>query len=85
MIYYNERCRTVDQEAIDTLNMELESREEVAGDRDMMAAATFLWHCQKYKQAGQLVQKILDATGGSQNAVCLKGWIFLSSPKDEVQ
>jgi hypothetical protein len=52
MIYYHERCRNVDQEAIDTLSLELDDREERASDKDLMAAASFLWHCQQYKRAG---------------------------------
>ena len=32
MIYYNERCRNIDQEAIDSLNIELDNREEMASD-----------------------------------------------------
>jgi len=45
LIYYHERCRNVDQEAIDTLTLEIDQREEQASDRDLMVAATFLWHC----------------------------------------
>ena len=67
------------------LSLEQESREEVAADKDLQTAATFLWHCQKYKAAGQICQKIIDASGGNANAIALKGWIFLSSPKEEVQ
>jgi tetratricopeptide repeat protein 21B len=46
LIHYHERCRNVDQEAIDTLTLEMDNREEMASDRDLSVAATFLWHCQ---------------------------------------
>ena len=35
MIHYHERCRHVDQEAIDTLSLELDNREEMASDKDL--------------------------------------------------
>lgn len=31
------------------------------------------------------MQKVIDNTGGSQSSICLKGWIFLSTPKEELQ
>ena len=52
LIYYHERCRNVDQEAIDTLTLEMDDREEMASDRDLSTATTFLWHCQQFKRAG---------------------------------
>jgi hypothetical protein len=45
-MYYHQRCRHVDQEAVDMFELQLEEREEMASDRDLMAAATFLWHTQ---------------------------------------
>lgn len=65
LIYYHERCRNVDQEAIDTLTMELEEREERATDKDLHVAATFLWHCQQFKRASQYCQTLIDNTSGS--------------------
>jgi hypothetical protein len=44
LIYYHERCRNVDQEAIDTLTLDMDQREEMAGDKDLLVSATFLWH-----------------------------------------
>jgi len=32
LIHYHERCRTIDQEAIDTLTLEIDNREESASD-----------------------------------------------------
>lgn len=86
LIYYHERCRHVDQEAIDTFDMQLDEREEMASDKDLMCAATFLWHTQQLKRAGQIVQKLID--NGAHNATqaqCIKGWIYLSSYKEELQ
>ena len=67
MIHYHERCRNVDQEAIDTLTLEIDNREETASDKDLSVAASFLWHNQQFKRAGQYTQKIIDNTGGNQN------------------
>ena len=52
LIHYHERCRNVDQEAIDTLTLELDNREEMASDKDLYVAATFLYHINQFKRAG---------------------------------
>lgn len=44
LIYYHERCRSIDQETIDTLTIQLDEKESMASDKDLIAAATFLWH-----------------------------------------
>jgi hypothetical protein len=45
--------------------LQLEEREEMASDRDLMAAATFLWHTQQLKRAGQIVQKLIEANSNA--------------------
>jgi len=86
LIYYHERCRHIDQEAIDTFVLQMDEREEMASDRDMMCAATFLWHTQQLKRAGQIVQKLIDNnSNNATQAQCVKGWIYLSSAKEELQ
>ena len=52
LIYYHERCRHIDQETIDTLTITLDEKESMASDKDLIAAATFLWHTQQFKKAG---------------------------------
>jgi tetratricopeptide repeat protein 21B len=52
LIYYHERCRNVDQESVDTLQAMLENKEEMASDKDLLQAATFLWHTSQFKRAG---------------------------------
>jgi hypothetical protein len=54
-MYYHSRCRHVDQEAIDTFELQLDEREENASDKDLICTATFLWHTQQLKKAGQVV------------------------------
>lgn len=86
LVYYHERCRHIDQEAIDTFVLQMDEREEVASDRDLMCAATFLWHTAQLKKAGQIIQKIIE--NNSNNALqaqCIKGWIYLSSTKEDLQ
>lgn len=51
LIYYHERCRHIDQETIDTLTITLDEKESMASDKDLLAAATFLWHTQQFKKA----------------------------------
>ena len=85
LIYYHERCRNIDQEAVDTLTITLDEKEGMASDRDLLTAATFLWHTQQFKRAGQVVQKLLDNNASSLTAQTLKGWIYLSAPKEELQ
>ena len=57
----------------------------MASDKDLITAATFLWHTQQFKRAGQLAQKVLDNNSSSLAAITLKGWIYLSTPKEELQ
>lgn len=56
----------------------------MASDRDLLTAATFLWHTLQFKRAGQVVQKLLDNNNTSLTAQTLKGWIYLSAPKEEL-
>jgi len=84
MIHYHERCRNVDQEAVDTLTVDMDNREEMASDKDLYTAACFLWHISQFRRASTYLQKIIDNTGGHQNSSCIKGWIFLSAPKEEL-
>ena len=44
LIHYHERCRNIDQDAIDIYVLQLDEREEAASDRDILCAATFLCH-----------------------------------------
>lgn len=55
LIFYHERCRHVDQEAVDTYVLQLEDREEQASDKDLLCAATFSWHTAQLKRAGQFI------------------------------
>lgn len=57
--------------------IQLDEREEQASDKDLIAAATFLWHTQQLKRAGQIVQKIMELNPGNLNALALKGWIYI--------
>ena len=57
----------------------------MASDKDLIAAATFLWHTQQFKKAGQVVQKVMDNNANSLAAQTIKGWIYLSAPKEEYQ
>jgi hypothetical protein len=63
----------------------MDDREEQAADKDLICAASFLWHTQQFKKAGQVVSKVIEANPSSLSAITLKGWIYLSAPKDEVQ
>ena len=85
LIYYHERCRNVDQEAVDTLTLQLRDKEDMASDKDLLQAATFLWHTNQFKRAGQVVQKVLDGNPSNLSAMTIKGWIYLSTPKPELQ
>ena len=85
LIFYHERCRNIDQETIDTYVLQLDEREDQASDRDLITAATFLWHTQQLKRAGQVVQKIIDVNPTSLTAHTLKGWIYLSASKEDLQ
>jgi hypothetical protein len=44
LMYYHQRCRHVDQESVDMLEVQLEEREDMASDKDLLACAAFLWH-----------------------------------------
>ena len=85
LIFYHEKCRNIDQETIDTFVLQLDEREEMASDKDLLCASNFLWHVQQLKRAGQIVQKILEMNPGNLNALALKGWIYLSAQKYDLQ
>lgn len=85
LIYYHERCRHIDQETIDTLTITLDEKESMASDKDLLTAATFLWHTSQLKKAGQVVQKVIENNPSSLAAHTIKGWIYLSAPKEEYQ
>lgn len=55
----------------------------MASDKDLITAATFLWHTSQFKRAGQVVQKVIDNNSNNWGAQTLKGWIYLSAPKEE--
>lgn len=58
----------------------------MASDKDLICTATFLWHTNQLKRAGQITQKLIDAnSNNSTQAQCIKGWIYLSSTKEELQ
>ncbi len=57
----------------------------MASDKDLLTAATFLWHTSQLKKAGQVVQKVIENNASSLGAHTLKGWIYLSAPKEEYQ
>ena len=85
LIFYHERCRNIDQESIDTYNLTLDEREENASDKDLICCATFLWHTQQLKRAGQIVNKLIENNQGSLVAQTLKGWIYFATGKDDLQ
>lgn len=51
LIYYHERCRNIDQETIDTITIQLDEKESTASDKDLITAATFLYHTQQFKRS----------------------------------
>jgi len=57
----------------------------MAADKDLITAATFLWHTGQIKRAGQVVQKVLEQNPNNLSALSVKGWIYLSAPKEELQ
>ena len=85
LIYFHERCRNIDQESIDTYELTLDEREENASDKDLICCATFLWHTQQLKRAGQIVNKVLETNQGSLAALTLKGWIYFATQKEDLQ
>ena len=60
LIFYHERCRNIDQESIDTYVLTLDEREENASDKDLICCASFLWHTQQLKRAGQIINRVLE-------------------------
>lgn len=68
LIFYHERCRNIDQEAIDTFVLTMDEREEMANDRDLITTASFLWHINQFKKAGQVINKCLESNSANLNA-----------------
>lgn len=57
----------------------------MANDRDLITAATFLWHINQFKRAGQVVNKCLESNSANLNAQAIRGWIYLSTMKEDLQ
>lgn len=47
-------------------------------------AAQFLWHTTQLKRAGQIIQKVLENNPNNLPAIAVKGWIYMSTPKEEL-
>ena len=63
----------------------MDEREEMANDRDLITAATFMWHISQFKKAGQVINKCLESNNMNLNAQAVRGWIYLATMKDELQ
>ena len=61
-----------------------DEKEEQASDKDLLVAAQFLWHTTQLKRAGQLIQKVLENNPNNLPAIAIKGWIYMSTPKEEL-
>ena len=85
LIFYHERCRNIDQEAIDTFVLTMDEREEMANDRDLITAASFLQFNSQFKKAGQIINKCLESNSANLNAQAVRGWIYLSTMKEDLQ
>ena len=85
LIFYHEQCRNKDQEAIDTFELTMQEREEQANDRDMITAATFKWHMNSFKQAGQIINRAIEGNSSNLTAKAIRGWIYLSTMKEDLQ
>ncbi len=57
----------------------------MASDKDLLTASTFLQHTSQVKKAAALVSKVIENNAGNLSAKALKGWIYLSAPKEEIQ
>lgn len=84
LIFYHERCRNIDQEAIDTFVLTLDEREEMANDRDLITAASFLQHISQFKKAGQIISRCLEQNSANLGAQAVRGWIYLSTMKEDL-
>ena len=83
LIYYHNNCRIVDKDAIETLKFTAEGAEQQASDKDLLNAALFFLHVNELKRASKTIQKVIDSNPNNQNAVAVKGWIYLNAPKEE--
>ncbi len=63
----------------------MDEREEMANDRDLITAATFLWHISQFKRAGQVINKCLESNSANLNAQAIRGWVYLSTMKEDLQ
>lgn len=68
---------------MDALSFRLEDAESTASDKDLMNAAMFFMYTNELKKASQAVQKVIDNNPANLNAIALKGWIYLSAPKED--
>ena len=83
LIFYHENCRIVDRETVDALSFQSETAEQQANDKDLLTASTFYLHVNELKKATQTLQRVIDNNPSNLNALALKGWIYLSAPKED--
>lgn len=63
----------------------MDEREEMANDRDLITAASFLQFNNQFKKAGQIINKCLESNSANLNAQAVRGWIYLSTMKEDLQ
>ena len=63
----------------------MDEREEMANDRDLITAASFMWHTVAFKRAGQVINKCLENNSANLGAQAIRGWIYLATMKEDLQ
>ena len=81
LIYYKEHYRVINKETVSLFKMSEDYAEETASDRDHLNASIFYFHINELKRASQTVMGVIKANPSNLNAIAIKGWIYLATPK----
>ena len=76
-LHAHKLCRLVDQEAVEMLELKVQSDQARAKPSDLLQAASFYCHVGQFNDARDLVNNVLEREQNNQAAQNLRGWVDL--------
>uniref|UniRef100_A0A8C7ECY3 Tetratricopeptide repeat domain 21A n=1 Tax=Nothoprocta perdicaria TaxID=30464 RepID=A0A8C7ECY3_NOTPE len=81
LIYAHKRCKNIDLEAVFELKSKLKETRKNGRTNELYYAGMFLWLIGKNDKALEYVDRMLKMSSESRQGLVLKGWIYLTSSK----
>lgn len=79
LIHTHKGSQHQDKSELNTLKENLKNLSKSSGDDGLVFAARYFWHAGKAKNAKQCVEKVLSKNKKHAEALCVFGWLNLSS------